>query len=171
MKKQVRKSVLIFTEGLADKNFTNSLKNKLRTPEVLKYTVRKGNGGSPDKVVKDAIKQKDNLGYDYCCVLIDEDLPISAACRSNAKANGIFIIVSKPVCIEGMLLKFLGVNSIPQSAKGCKSAFAREYREPYKFQTPEYFDNITAEIVESDNIPDPVKEILNVLNGTHKMFK
>jgi len=168
MKRITRKSILIFTEGLADKNFVNSLRNTIQAKTGFRIQVKSGTGGCPNTVVKQACKIKSNSGFDFCFVLIDDDIVVQEATKKLAKDNTINIIKSQPICIEGMLLKYIGVRKVPNTASKCKKLLAEKYKAPYKYQTPEYFNDIVTRINQGGPSDiEPLVALISVLNCTH----
>lgn len=72
--------------------------------------------GSPLAIVKSALKNK-HADYDKRYVLMDSDIEIPQQCLAYAKKNKVTIILSTPVCLEGMLLEVLELRVV-EGARG-----------------------------------------------------
>ncbi|KKA43467.1 RloB domain-containing protein [Salinivibrio sp. KP-1] len=101
-------SLLIVGEGVHDRAFLNHMKglyDDRHNGQTIK--VESSDGGSPGNIIRAACKQKE-AAYDRRFVLMDGDVEITEKDWSSAKKHGIEIIISNPVCLEGMLLSVLG---------------------------------------------------------------
>jgi hypothetical protein len=101
-------SLIVVGEGPHDKAFISHMKSLYDTRNTGQTVkVESATGGSPITIVKSALKNK-HADYDRKYVLMDSDVEISQKCLSYAKQNKVTIILSTPVCLEGMLLEVLG---------------------------------------------------------------
>ena len=114
-------TLIIVGEGLHEKAFLTHMKN-LYSQRDSGQTVKidTGNGGSPHDIIKGTIKKISHLAYDRKFILMDSDVEITNSDLNEAKNQGITVLLSEPICLEGMLLEILG-ESVPNSAKQCKS--------------------------------------------------
>ena len=120
-KRSASKTLLIVGEGEHDQAFVKYLcllYDRRRTGQ--KVTVKAGDGGSPEDLLRIMVRRYQHIDYDRRVLLLDEDVPIPQAVTRDARKRGIDLVVSKPICLEGMLLELLG-QSIPRSAHSCKS--------------------------------------------------
>lgn len=121
-KRRALKSLLIVGEGAHDQAFVEYLRllyDGRETGQTVR--VRAGDGGSPGDLLEKMIKRYQHIAYDRRVLLLDDDVQISQPARGIARQHGIEIIVSRPVCLEGMLLDVLGVP-VPSTAQSCKSS-------------------------------------------------
>jgi hypothetical protein len=73
-----------------------------------KVTINSADGGSPHDVIKTAIKKTSHAAYDQKYIFMDSDVAIKQQDLSLAKRNNIIVLLSEPLCLEGMLLDILG---------------------------------------------------------------
>lgn len=114
------KTTLIVGEGPTDTAFINHLKaiyDGRHTGQRIR--VRSSDGGSPEGIVHDAIKDRD-VQYDRRVILMDSDCPVQAKTVKKIQKKSIVVIQSRPNCLEGMLLEHLG-ETVPHTSKACKS--------------------------------------------------
>lgn len=100
-------SLIVVGEGPHDKAFINHMKHlydSRSNGQTVK--VESATGGSPMSIVKSALKSK-HVDYDKKYVLMDSDVEIPKQCLDYAKQKKVTIILSTPVCLEGMLLELL----------------------------------------------------------------
>lgn len=117
----VKKTTLIVVgEGAHDKAFLDHMKGIYNSRHSgQKVKIDSADGGSPHDVIKTAIKKTSHLDYDQKYILMDSDVPINAADLKLAKAQKITVLLSTPLCLEGMLLEVLRQH-IPVTAELCK---------------------------------------------------
>lgn len=104
-------SLLVVGEGIHDKAFLNHMKDcydDRETGQVIK--VKSSDGGSPRNIIMSAKKNKE-AAYDKRYVLMDSDVPIPQQDWEYAKKHKIEVILSTPVCLEGMLLEVIGIKA------------------------------------------------------------
>ncbi len=123
-------------KGLYDGRFTNQ-----------KVTIDAADGGSPTDILESVIKRR-HIAFDQRYVLMDADIPIDNKVYNLAKRNKITILVSCPICLEGMLLDVLR-KSYPPTSRACKSQLQGLLRGPptekasYSLFTRELLDSTT----------------------------
>ncbi|SQH76085.1 conserved protein of unknown function [Shewanella benthica] len=122
-KKKIRKvklaSLIVVGEGPIDAAFLSHMKivyDGRETGQSIRITA--GDGGCPKDVIKSAIQNR-QAEYDKKYVLIDSDITVTDVDFSYARKNGVNIIQSTPVCLEGMLLEVLGERPA-RTNQGCK---------------------------------------------------
>ncbi|MBA3988869.1 MAG: hypothetical protein C0463_07035 [Idiomarina sp.] len=109
-------------EGPAEKAFVNHLKGMYSRDTGQKVTVEAGDGGSPSTMVKNLIRKHSHADFDRRFLMIDEDIPVPESVHARAKQAKIEIILSTPVCLEGMLLEVLSQRVAEgSSASDCKA--------------------------------------------------
>ncbi|SON51557.1 conserved protein of unknown function [Vibrio tapetis subsp. tapetis] len=113
-KKKVRKaniaSLIVVGEGIHDRAFLNHMKDNYdgrKTGQVVK--IESSDGGSPRNILMSA-KKSQEAAYDKRYVLMDSDVAIQQQDWAYAEKHKIEVILSTPVCLEGMLLDVLGVK-------------------------------------------------------------
>jgi len=115
-------TVLIVGEGPHDKAFLNHMKSIYDGRETgQKVTVGSADGGSPSDIIKSTLRKRHHAHFDRRFILMDSDVGISHKDRKRAKSAGIELVISSPVCLEGMLLEILGEASFDTN-QGCKDA-------------------------------------------------
>lgn len=113
-------ALIVVGEGPHDEAFINHMKS-LYDSRVSGQTVKveSADGGSPGDIINYVVKKK-HIAYDRKVILMDSDIPLTAQDKKVANENGITIIQSTPLCLEGMLLDVLG-QKIPDSSQACKN--------------------------------------------------
>ncbi len=122
------KTLLVYGEGLSEEVFFKHLRGIYAYGNNVAVTVRKGQGGTADKVVIEA----DNTpgDFDRKVVIVDNDktnLEMEQA-RKEAKNRQIELLENVP-CLEATLLSILNKGS-PFSSKSsdwCKSEFESKF--------------------------------------------
>ena len=126
-----QKTRLIVGEGSDDKEFLKHLKRLYHNRKTnFTITPKKARGGSPEDIVNYTIRSKSHIDYNEVYILLDE-LPPYEEAQQIAKEDGIVLIVSKPINLEGMLLSIKNIP-LPQKTTGqaCKSKLKRKLIEP-----------------------------------------
>lgn len=120
-RKTNKTTYLMMGEGEHDKAFLNHMKTLYYIRSLgIKITLDFSGGGSPHDIIKDTIKKTQNFEYSKKIILMDEDVTIKEQDRTLAKQKGIEILLSTPICLEGMLLTILNEKP-PHTASKCKS--------------------------------------------------
>ncbi|PCI14552.1 MAG: hypothetical protein COB71_02360 [Thiotrichales bacterium] len=115
-------TALIVGEGSHDKAFLNHMKSIYDGRETgQKVTVDSADGGSPSDIIKSTIRKRHHADFDRRYILMDSDVGISHKDRKRAKSAGIELIISTPVCLEGMLLEIIGEAAFGTN-QACKDA-------------------------------------------------
>lgn len=113
-------SLLVVGEGACDKAFIKHMNRLYSSPHTgQKVKVDSGDGGSPASVIQTTIRKYKHVAYDRRFILLDSDIPIRQQDFDKAKSAKIELIISSPICLEGMLLDVLD-QPIPCSNRACK---------------------------------------------------
>lgn len=113
-------TLLIVGEGPIDKAFLKHMKRLYDGRTGQKVTIYSGDGGSPHDLIVNTKRQYQHAAFDRKFILLDEDVTIPEQDRKTARIAGIKLIVSTPVCLEGMLLSILE-KKVPNTNKRCKN--------------------------------------------------
>jgi len=122
IKKVKRATLLIVGEGSHDKAFLQHMKSIYDGENNQTVKIDAASGGSPIEIIDETIRKNNHASYDKKIILLDADVTIRQQDRDKARINRIELIVSTPICLEGMLLDVLG-QRIPEfaSATACKA--------------------------------------------------
>lgn len=101
-------TLLVVGEGPDDKAFISHMK-QLYCPRHcgISVKVEAQDGGSPGNIISNAIRSYRNIDYNRRILLLDADVPVSAADYKRAQKGGYEIILWRPQCLEGALLETL----------------------------------------------------------------
>ena len=108
-RKPLLATLLLMGEGAHEKAFLSHLKSLYdgrQSGQTVK--VDAASGGSPIEIVDETIRRYHHARFDRKVVLLDSDVVIIQQVRDKARRNGIELIVSTPVCLEGMILELMG---------------------------------------------------------------
>ncbi|MEA1919604.1 MAG: hypothetical protein U9N52_07180 [Campylobacterota bacterium] len=119
-KRSLLSTLIIVGEGAHEKAFLSHLKALYSANTDQKVKIDSADGGSPQDIVRTAVKKSRHIDYDRKFILMDSDIAVDEITKKLAKDNNITIILSEPLCLEGMLLNLLGVN-VPDTSKKCKT--------------------------------------------------
>jgi len=162
IKKTLLSTLIIVGEGACEKAFLSHLKVLYSHNTKQKIKLESADGGSPEDIVRTAVKKTKHIDYDRKFILMDSDIPIDAKTIAMVKKAKITIILSEPLCLEGMLLDMLGEN-VPDTSTKCKSKF-----HPKLDGNPAYKDSykklITSELLESTDI-EQVKLLVSIIEN------
>lgn len=131
-------TLIIVGEGSHEKAFLTHMKviYTLRN-SGQKVSIVKGDGGSPYDVIKSTIKKSSHAAFDYKFILMDNDVPIKQQEYDLAKKQNIELLLSTPLCLEGMLLEVIGQNP-SNTAEACKKLLHPQLSgkptEPYSYE-------------------------------------
>ena len=128
LKRKAQKTLLFVGEGPTEKAFLDYLKELYHQRwSGISIKNKSADGGSPDDIIRKAVKWVQFESYDNGCVLLDADIPIPEPSRKKASQKGINLYIPSP-CIEGLFLKILGdFSHINPDTQSCKSEFHRKY--------------------------------------------
>ncbi len=124
-----KKTILAYGEGVTEKVFLDHIKVVyVKRNSGIAVKVSYGKGGTPECIMKKAIKLKESRGYDFGFVQIDADKKCSQKLEKEVELKSIEIIKSIP-CIEGLLLSILESSFYKDSmnSKKCKHIFQKKY--------------------------------------------
>jgi len=119
-KRNLLSTLSIVGEGAHEKAFLSHLKALYSANTDQKVKIDSADGGSPQDIVRTAVKKSKHIDYDRKFILMDSDIAVDDTTKQLAKDNNITIILSEPLCLEGMLLNLLGINA-PDTSKKCKA--------------------------------------------------
>ena len=120
LKRSLLSTLIIVGEGAHEKAFLSHLKSLYSANTNQKVKIDSADGGSPQDIVRTTVKKSRHIDYDRKFILMDSDIAVDDATKKLAKDNNITIILSEPLCLEGMLLNLLGLN-VPDTSKKCKT--------------------------------------------------
>lgn len=132
-------TLIIVGEGSHEKAFLSHMKvmYDLRN-SGQKVKIIKGDGGSPYDVINSTIKKSSHAAYDFKFILMDNDVPIKQQDYDLAKNQNIEILLSEPLCLEGMLLEVIDLKPL-NTAEACKKLLhpllSGKPTEPYSYET------------------------------------
>lgn len=113
-------TLIIVGEGSHEKAFLSHMKGIYTLRQSgRKVTIIKGDGGSPHDVINSTIKKSSHADYDSKLILMDNDVLITQQEHDIAKKQNIKLLLSKPLCLEGMLLEVIG-QTASNTAVACK---------------------------------------------------
>ncbi len=124
--RSAKRTLLIFGEGLGEEIFLKYLKGEYSFDSGVAITIKRGSGGSPVDIVRDAIRAGD---YESKIVVIDNDQTNKemGAARSLAEKVGIKLVEHSP-CLEFLFLSILGEGGLNgKSSSWLKSKFETKY--------------------------------------------
>ncbi|MEQ5801965.1 hypothetical protein [Halomonas sp. H10-9-1] len=123
-------TLLVVGEGAHERAFLEHMKQLYdRRNNQQRLTVKAADGGSPGDILRVVRKRYQHIDYDRRVILLDDDVPISVSVADEARRLGIVLLVSRPVCLEGLLLDVLGQRA-PATAKACKSCLHPQLSGP-----------------------------------------
>lgn len=115
-------TLLIIGEGTHEKAFLLHMKSIYDGENNQTIKVDAASGGSPIEIIDETLRKYNHADYDKKVILLDADVTIRQQDRDKARKHKIELIVSNPICLEGMLLELLGHNvTAYSSAIACKN--------------------------------------------------
>lgn len=152
LKRYAKQTVLCVGEGSTEKAFLDYIKSiYLSRNSGISVTNRSGDGGSPESVIKKAVKWKRFDSFDLLFILLDSDCPIPNASEKIIRKMKGTIIISTP-CIEGLFLLILGnirFNPEYHNSDWCKTEFHNNHlSEPQKMFAENYHSIFPEELLE-----------------------
>ena len=122
----VQQTRLIMCEGITDKRFAERLKQIFnKRGNGVSVRIDEAGGGGPKSAIMAAINHAGQFDKKY--VFIDSDLPIPADALAAARRKDMLINMSKPLCLEGFLLRLLGKACEINDSKHAKLIFNQTY--------------------------------------------
>lgn len=120
-----KESWILFGEGKTEAVFLQHIRDiYLGNSHPVVCKVKAGSGGSPRQVVNALIKRHLQIGaYKRALVLLDQDRGTDEIPNTWLEKYRITLVVSKPVCLEGMLLTMLGERL--QHGRACTAQQAK----------------------------------------------
>lgn len=146
-------TLLIVGEGVHEKAFLQQMKVLYDGENNQAVKIDAASGGSPIEIIDETIRKYNHADYSRKVILLDEDVVIRQQDRDKARKNKIELIVSTPICLEGMLLDVLGYKvSQYASAADCKKRLypllSGEPTKPKSYEklfTKEFLDSVNKE--------------------------
>lgn len=105
-----RATLLIVGEGAHEKAFLQHMKAMYDGETNQAIKIDAASGGSPIEMIDETLRKYNHADYDRKVLLLDGDVVIRQQDWDKAKKYKVELIVSEPVCLEGMLLSILGHN-------------------------------------------------------------
>ena len=126
IRKKQKRTILFYGEGASENVFLRHLKNIYANDLGIKITIKNGNGGSPDMVVRKAINREGDFGIRV--VIVDSDRPEIEKAREIAGEKGIHLLENEP-CLEALLLRILNIGKFTEnkSSKYYKKEFEKKH--------------------------------------------
>lgn len=126
--REVRRTLLIVGEGLAEEAFLRHLKALYveRGSKVVTIKNAKGKGGR--HVLSYALGQRKAADYDQIAALLDTDKDWDDAQRARARREGVEVVEATP-CLEALLLA-VARRPVPPSTAECKREAERLFGRP-----------------------------------------
>ncbi len=120
--------ILIYGEGMSEEMFLKHLRGLYAKNSGIAVTIRKGNGGSAENIVKNAARY---LGdFDKRVVVLDDDKSQAEMEKADQEAmeRNVVLIKNAP-CIESTLLSILnnGQSFEDQKSGWCKKEFESKH--------------------------------------------
>lgn len=113
-------SLIVVGEGAHDKAFLSHMKELYDSRETnQKVKIESADGGSPRDIINATISKTKIAEYNRRYILMDSDISISASDYALATEKKITLLLSEPLCLEGMLLDVLGQKT-PLTSQDCK---------------------------------------------------
>lgn len=159
-RKLLLSTLIIVGEGPVEKAFLSYLKELYAQNSGQKVKIDAADGGSPENIVKTTIGKTKHADYDRKFILMDSDIEINEKIHSTARKANIVIIQSEPYCLEGMLLKLLGLKT-PLTSQRCKNIFHPMLNGPATGKDS-YKSLITQELL--DNTPiEQIQQLIKIM--------
>ena len=106
--RQIRRTVLIVGEGLAEVEFLTHLRALYTAGQQgCRITLKNARGRGAGHVVKHAIAQRAQATYDRAAAMLDTDTDWTLATQTLARRNSITVLACDP-CLEAWLLRLAG---------------------------------------------------------------
>lgn len=119
-------TLLAVGEGAADKAFLYHLRHMYGRDTGQKVTIEAEDGGSPSTMITNMLRKHKHQAFDRRILVLDEDIPIDVQAQNKAHQGNIELIISSPICLEGMLLDVLG-QKVPE---GSQAQFCKRILHP-----------------------------------------
>jgi hypothetical protein len=160
-------TALVVGEGETEGAFLNHLKELYHVRGVgVQVKVDWAYGGSPEDIVTEAVKSKQNNSYSRAIILLDTDVVWPPAAIKLAEENDFILVGTKP-CIEGLLLKIVDQTKdwSVRSTQDCERNFHNNcIAEDHKVDCSKYTKLFTKDIMEEarKRIPE-LDQLLNLM--------
>lgn len=120
-RRQVRRTTLLAVgEGPHDQAFLEHMKGLYDSRDNnQQVTIKAADGGSPGDILRTVLKRYQHADYDRRIILLDADVAIPDEVSARARREQITLLLSEPLCLEGMLLDVLH-EKVPGTSQECK---------------------------------------------------
>jgi hypothetical protein len=122
-------TILLGVEGNDEEAVSKHLKGMFHHGAISTIKIKDTLGGSPKMAVEKTIRLANDGDYNLVYVWVDSDREELDEAKELAKKNGIILLCSEPLCLEGLLLKICGHKKIPNTSDACKSQLKRFFKE------------------------------------------
>lgn len=136
---------LLFGEGYTEAAFLKYIKSCFDIKNNVIYRIKHAYGGGPNSIIEKAKINFENGSFTQCLIVMDTDLDWPN--ERPTEEEGFFYVGSRP-CIEGVLLRILGINSMYWSTKKCKHTFHKYIAEDKKCYYSNYEKFFPKELLE-----------------------
>lgn len=117
----LRTTLLAVGEGDSEVAFLRHLRSLYCADHAgVNVAVRNAHGRGPGNVISTALGHMRNRAFDRALALLDTDLDWAQKDREAARKAKLVLIGTRP-CLEGLLLKILGIP-VPEQSAQCKKA-------------------------------------------------
>lgn len=165
-RRQAKSTLLVFGEGLGEEMFLKHLKGIYSRDNGVAIAIRKGRGGSPKDIVKDALNVPGD--YNRRIVILDNDKEEAEmqVARERAKKERIYLIENDP-CLECLLITILDKKYTGKSSKWYKTQFESKYIEGRKRDNLESYRKVLPKKILEERRPNvPELELLiSIIEG------
>ncbi|KKR05945.1 MAG: hypothetical protein UT32_C0019G0007 [Parcubacteria group bacterium GW2011_GWC2_39_14] len=165
-RRQAKKTLLVFGEGFGEEMFLKHLRSLYSFNTNVAITVKRGKGGTADRVIIDASK---TLGsFDRKIVVLDNDKPKAemTKARQEAITRGIELIENTP-CLESVLISILDKKPNETNSALCKDEFESKYIDKKKRGEPaEYTKLFPKKLLDTQRLKvSELDKLVSILEG------
>lgn len=123
--REVRRTLLIVGEGLAEEVFLRHLKRLYVERGRKAITIKNAKGKGGGHVIAYTSGQRKAADYDEVAALLDTDADWDDERRASARRQRILVFEATP-CLEALLLDVAG-RKVPAGTTACKRAFREHF--------------------------------------------
>jgi hypothetical protein len=123
--REVRRTLLIVGEGLAEETFLRHLKRVYAERGLKTITIKNAKGKGGGHVLDYSAGQRKAADYDQIAALLDTDADWNDERRALAQRRRILVFEATP-CLEALLLDIAGLKA-PAATAACKRAFMQHF--------------------------------------------
>lgn len=166
-KRQAKRTLLIFGEGLDEETFLKYLRGIYSQNANISITIRKGKGGSAEEIVICAHKEPGAFDRRIVVFDCDKSKKEMEKARQEAKTRGIELIENEP-CLEFLLLTILDKAKEPnKDSKWFKKEFENKcMSEQKRSQLAEYSKLFPKKLLDGKKSKiSNLKRLISVMEG------